>query len=137
MHKLIIFTIGICLSCSNFNFSKSCYENEIFSVVLTRRNNIIVKLEIKNKDTQFTKSYHTQLILVDGEIPEGSLQKDYNNPSEEILFYCDSAYCVNIKSINLVITLESINHTRMNLIIYESKVSDYKDGLYTLYKKQR
>ena len=50
------------------------------------------------------------------------------------LYRCDSTYYINNESINIAIALENITHKRLDLSIYGSKISDYKDGSYTLYR---
>lgn len=127
-----IFGLFLCASCSNLQISN--YENSMYTIILTRKSNTTIKIELKNKDTHFVKSYNAQLILVDGEVPEGSLRSDYNDPSIGDLYRCDSTYCINNKSINIAIALENITHKRLDLSIYGSKISDYKDGSYTLYR---
>lgn len=134
MCKLLTFIFGLflCVSCSNLQ--KSIYENSMYTIILTKKSNTTIKVKLKNKYTHFVKSYSAQLILVDGEVPEGSLRSDYNNPSMGDLYRCDSTYYINNKSINIAIAFENITHKRLDLSIYGSKISDYKDGSYTLYR---
>lgn len=129
---ILIFGLFLCASCSSRQ--KSNYENSMYAITLTKISNMTIKIELRSKDTHLAKSYSTQLILVDGEVPEGSLRSDYNNSSLEDLYRCDSSYCFNSESINISIALESITHKRLDLSIYGSKISDYKDGSYTLYR---
>ncbi len=134
MCKSLTFILGLflCASCSTLQISN--YENSMYAITLTKNSNRTIEIELKNKGSHFVKSYSAQLILVDGEVPEGSLRSDYNNPSTGDLYRCDSTYYINNESINISIALESITHKRLDLLIYGSKISDYKDGSYTLYR---
>lgn len=79
---ILIFGLFLCVSCSSRQ--KSNYENSMYAITLTKISNMTIKVELRSKDTHLAKSYSTQLILVDGEVPEGSLRSDYNNSSQKI-----------------------------------------------------
>lgn len=75
--------------------------------------------------------------MIDGEIPEGSLRSDYNSTDETVLYQCDSTYCIDTDSISIAFALEVLNHKRLDLLIYNSLLQDYKDENCTLLKQSK
>lgn len=82
-------------------------------------------------------AFTPSLIMIDGEIPEGSLRSDYNSTDETELYQCDSTYCIDTDSISIAFALEVLNHKRLDLLIYNSQLQDYKDENCTLLKQSK
>lgn len=113
------------------------YENKKYKITLKQKSNIIVGFIISNKETNSKLAFTPSLIMIDGEIPEGSLRSDYNSTDETELYQCDSTYCIDTDSISIAFALEVLNHKRLDLFIYNSQLQDYKDENCTLLKQSK
>ena len=107
------------------------YENKKYKITLKQKSNIIVGFIISNKETNSKLAFTPSLIMIDGEIPEGSLRSDYNSTDG------DSTYCIDTDSISIAFALEVLNHKRLDLLIYNSQLQDYKDENCTLLKQSK
>lgn len=117
------------------NFHTIKYENSIYAVTLTQQTDTRMNVELRNKATHLIKSYSAKLILIDGEVPEGSLRCDNNNPTRiEDYYNCDSTYSIDEESIRISFAQEYLTRKRLDFNIDESKIPDFKEGSYTLYK---
>lgn len=131
LYPLILFA---CLQNGQSNIS---YENKKYKITLKQKSNIIVGFIISNKETNSKLAFTPSLIMIDGEIPEGSLRSDYNSTDETELYKCDSTYCIDTDSISIAFALEVLNHKRLDLFIYNSQLQDYKDENCTLLKQSK
>lgn len=130
---IALFNVLLSCSCS----SRISYENKIYKITLKQKSNIIVGFIISNKETNSKLAFTPSLIMIDGEIPEGSLRSDYNSTDETVLYQCDSTYCIDTDSISIAFALEVLNHKRLDLLIYNSQLQDYKDENCTLLKQSK
>lgn len=148
LYKIIIITFLLLVTSCKSETKESVYENSFFKVILNDQCNKLVCIELINIKTSATFSAIPELVVYDDKIPvEGGLVNDYNRLIDnniesdiENLYSCDSVYSVFTDSINLVFGQESRtvrkNNTinrRFDLGIYNSKLSDFMDGNYTLY----
>ena len=131
LYPLILFA---CLQDGQSNIS---YENKKYKITLKQKSNIIVGFIISNKETNSKLAFTPSLIMIDGEIPEGSLRSDYNSTDETELYQCDSTYCIDTDSISIAFALEVLNHKRLDLLIDNSQLQDYKDENCTLLKQSK
>ena len=53
------------------------------------------------------------------------------------LYQCDSTYCIDTDSISIAFALEVLNHKRLDLLICNSQLQDYKDENCTLLKQSK
>lgn len=118
------------------------YENSNFRVILKEQCRKIVSMQLINLQTLSTYSAITDLIVYDDGIAvEGGIVVDYNtllnNDIEsckiENLYSCDSLYDIHTDSVVMVLGLERGTHRRLDLAIYKSGLSDFRNGNYTLY----
>ena len=130
---IALFNVLLSCSCS----SRISYENKKYKITLKQKSNIIVGFIISNKETNSKLAFTPSLIMIDGEIPEGSLRSDYNSTDETELYQCDSTYCIDTDSISIAFALEVLNHKRLDLYIYNSQLQDYKDENCTLLKQSK
>lgn len=134
----LIVLLNVLLSCScSSHISYENYENKIYKITLKQKSNIIVGFIISNKETNSKLAFTPSLVMIDGEIPEGSLRSDYNSTDETELYQCDSTYCLDTDSISIAFALEVLNHKRLDLFIYNSQLQDYKDENCTLLKQSK
>ena len=131
LYPLILFA---CLQDGQSNIS---YENKKYKITLKQKSNTIVGFIISNKETNSKLAFTPSLIMIDGEIPEGSLRSDYNSTDETELYQCDSTYCIDTDSISIAFALEVLNHKRLDLLIDNSQLQDYKDENCTLLKQSK
>lgn len=52
-------------------------------------------------------------------------------------FISDSTYCIDTDSISIAFALEVLNHKRLDLLICNSQLQDYKDENCTLLKQSK
>lgn len=144
--KKFFFLIGIVFfNCANkSNTDINVKRNNIFSndSIVCVNKNIKMVLYVENKSFSKFKLYDTEkqvilegkpeLITVDGQIPEGTNRVDYNNPSDYKGYECDSTYQYVNDKIKISFALEKKTKRRMDLTIYDSNHSAFKDGDYTL-----
>lgn len=135
-YLIALFSVLLSCSCSS-HISYENFENEIYKITLKQKSNIIVGFIISNKETNSKLAFTPSLVMIDGEIPEGSLRSDYNSTDETVLFQCDSTYCIDTDSISIAFALEVLNHERLDLSIYNSRLQDYKDEDCTLLKQPK
>lgn len=136
IYLIALFNVLLSCSCSS-RISYENYENEIYKITLKQKSNIIVGFIISNKKTNSKLAFTPSLVMIDGEIPEGSLRTDYNSTDEAVLYQCDSTYCIDTDSISIAFALEVLNHKRLDLSIYNSQLQDYKDKDCTLLKQPK
>ena len=136
LYLIALFNVLLSCSCSS-RISYENYENKRYKITLKQKSNIIVGFIISNKETNSKLAFTPSLIMIDGEIPEGSLRSDYNSTDETVLYQCDSAYCIDTDSISIAFALEVLNHKRLDLLIYNSLLQDYKDENCTLLKQSK
>ena len=117
IYLIALFNVLLSYSCSS-RISYENYENKKYKITLKQKSN-------------------PSLIMIDGEIPEGSLRSDYNSTDETMLYQCDSTYCIDTDSISIAFALEVLNHKRLDLLIYNSLLQDYKDENCTLLKQSK
>lgn len=87
---IALFNVLLSCSCSS-RISYENYENKKYKITLKQKSNIIVGFIISNKETNSKLAFTPSLIMIDGEIPEGSLRSDYNSTDETELYQCDSS----------------------------------------------
>jgi hypothetical protein len=145
MKKLIFLISIVFFNCANkSNIDTNIKNNSIStndSIVCVNKN-IKMVLFVENKSFSKFKLYNTEkqvilegkpeLITVDGQIPEGTNRIDYNNPSDYKGYECDSTYQYINDKIKIAFALEKKTKKRMDLTIYDSNHSVFKDGDYTL-----
>lgn len=136
IYLIALFNVLLSCSCSS-RISYENYENKKYKITLKQKSNIIVGFIISNKETNSKLAFTPSLIMIDGEIPEGSLRSDYNSTDETVLYQCDSTYCIDADSISIAFALEVLNHKRLDLLIYNSQLQDYKDENCTLLKQSK
>lgn len=136
IYLIALFNVLLSYSCSS-RISYENYENKKYKITLKQKSNIIVGFIISNKETNSKLTFTPSLIMIDGEIPEGSLRSDYNSTDETVLYQCDSTYCIDTDSISIAFALEVLNHKRLDLLIYNSQLQDYKDENCTLLKQSK
>ena len=78
IYLIALFNVLLSCSCSS-RISYENYENKIYKITLKQKSNIIVGFIISNKETNSKLAFTPSLIMIDGEIPEGSLRSDYNS----------------------------------------------------------
>ena len=127
---IALFNVLLSCSCSS-RISYENYENKKYKITLKQKSNIIVGFIISNKETNSKLAFTPSLIMIDGEIPEGSLRSDYNSTDETELYQCDSTYCIDTDSISIAF------HKRLDLLICNSQLQDYKDENCTLLKQSK
>ena len=109
---IALFNVLLSCSCSS-RISYENYENKKYKITLKQKS---------NKETNSKLAFTPSLIMIDGEIPEGSLRSDYNSTDETVLYQCDSTYCIDTDSISIAFALEVLNHKRLDLLIYNSQL---------------
>ncbi len=130
-----LFNVLLSSSCS-LGMSFENYENDTYRIMLRQKSDNMVDFIILNKDTQSKMVCTPALVIIDGDIPEGSLRVDHNR-LDECLYQCDSTYCINTDSISIAFALEVSNHKRLDLVIYNSRLQDFIDGDYTLVQQPK
>lgn len=124
---------------SNHNVLQNSYSQD----TLTYSNNIYkIKVHLKDKEINYFKLSKIsnseelqgtpELILINGEIPEGSLRQDYNNLNDYRGYKCDASYQYITKKIKIAFALEKNTKKRLDLIIYDSNNKNFANGNYTL-----
>lgn len=136
IYLIALFNVLLSYSCSS-RISYENYENKRYKITLKQKSNIIVSFIISNKETNSKLAFTPSLVMIDGEIPEGSLRSDYNSTDETVLYQCDSTYFIDTDSISIAFALEALNHKRLDLSIYNSRLQDYKDENCTLLKQPK
>jgi hypothetical protein len=145
MKKLILLASIVFFNCANKsnndtnikdntvtnNDSIVCVNKNI-KMVLFIENKSIAKFKLYNTDSQIKLEGKPELITIDGEIPEGTNRIDYNNPSDYRGYECDSTYQFINDKIKIAFALEKKTKKRLDLTIYDSSHSVFKDGDYTL-----
>lgn len=111
------------------------YANSVYKMTVYSKDKIIYGFKLYNINNSTELEGTPELILVDGEIPEGSLRQDHNNPNDYRGYKCDAAYQYIVEKIKIAFALEKDTHKRLDLVIYDSEVKHFKDGDYTLIRE--
>ncbi|WP_437918739.1 hypothetical protein [Sphingobacterium sp. LRF_L2] len=111
------------------------YLNNDYKMTIYSKDEVIYDFKLYNIKTSVKLNGTPELILVDGEIPEGSLREDHNNPNDYREYECDSAYQYAIEKIKVAFALEKGIKKRLDLVIYDSDYKDFINGGYTLVKQ--
>jgi len=129
-------TTGQSISKENSSQDSIDYVNNAYEMKIYLKDKTIYdfKLYSINNDSIVLKG-KPELILVDGEIPEGSLRQDHNNPNDYRGYECDATYQYISKKIKIAFALEKETYKRLDLVIYDSEVKQFIDGDYTLIRK--
>lgn len=112
------------------------FRNDMFSLVLLLQDDSIKVVKLKNRNNNKYIQGYPQLILVGGEIPEGTFREDLNNPNDIVGYECGPAYEVYTKDCQIVFALEKDTINRLDLLIYDSNNPCIPDGEYTLIKER-
>jgi len=113
------------------------YLNNDYKMTIYSRDEVIYDFKLYNIKTSVQLEGTPELILVDGEIPEGSLREDHNNPNDYSGYECDSTYQYIIEKIKVAFALEKGTKKRLDLVIYDSDYKDFINGDYTLVKQNK
>lgn len=111
------------------------YSNKLYKMVLFRTGGKVNRFKIYNlkNSTEFTG--WPELITIDGEVPEGTNRIDYNNPNDQMGYACDSTYHYSSNRFEVVFAVEKATKRRLDLILHNSKDTNFRDGDHTLIKK--
>jgi hypothetical protein len=145
MKKLIFLASIFFIACANkSNIEKNIKDstvtnndsiicvNKNIKMVLVVENKSIAKFKLYDIDSQIKLEGEPELITIDGEIPEGTNRIDYNNQSDYRGYECDSTYQFINDKIKISFALEKKTKKRLDLTIYGSSHSVFKNGDYTL-----
>ncbi|MFY1048250.1 hypothetical protein [Chryseobacterium sp. GP-SGM7] len=108
------------------------YLNNNFKIIIYSQNNMVEKFKLYKIEKKFIVEGKPELVIIDGEIPEGTNRIDYNNPDDYKGFTCDSTYQFISKNLKISFAIEKKTKKRMDLNIYDSHEKALKDGSYTL-----
>lgn len=108
------------------------YTNRKYKMVLFTENNAVKRFKLYNRKNNSELSGKSELIKINGEIPEGTNRIDYNNPSDIRGYAADSTYQYLSKNIKLAFAIEKTTKKRLDLSIYGSTLKNFNDGDHTL-----
>lgn len=112
------------------------YLNKDYKMTIYSNEEIIYDFKLYNLKTSVNLNGTPELILINGEIPEGSLREDHNNPNDYKGYECSGTYQYVIENIKIAFALEKTTKMRLDLVIYDSNYKDFINGDYTLIKQQ-
>lgn len=100
-------------------------------------NSIKFDLEVVNNSGNNKVSDFAQLVLLEDDngalyVPEGTPVIDERTNKE---YFCDSTYDYNNDKVSFSFSFEKGTKNRLSLVIYNSKISNFLNGEYTMYKK--
>ncbi|MCR5863174.1 hypothetical protein LRS05_14025 [Flavobacterium sp. J372] len=111
------------------------YLNNDYKMTIYSNEKAIYGFKLYNIHTSVKIEGTPEIILVEGEIPEGSLREDHNNPQDYKGYECSSAYQYIANEIKVVFALEKLTKDRLDLGIYNSFLNDFSNGDFTLVKQ--
>lgn len=136
MKRIVIISLcALCLlsSCKERPFQGALYyENGIFSFQLDKSDYLVYDFKLINKTTKEIIQGEANLLVIDGIVPECGLVEDYNNPSDVTIYQCDSTYTFENPFLYLSFAMEIRNRKRMDLEIWQSAITGFPVGGYTL-----
>ena len=106
--------------------------NDAFSMLLILQNESIVSMKIENRNNNGCIQEGAHIILVDGEIPEGTFREDHNITNDIVEYECGPAYEVYTNDYHIVFALEKDTLYRLDLLVYDSNNTCVPNGDYTL-----
>lgn len=129
-------TTGQSISCENKAQVCIVYTNKIYKIAVYLEDNTIYYFKLHNIiNDSIELNGKPELILVEGEIPEGSLRQDHNNPNDYRGYNCIATYQFITEKIKIAFALEKETYKRLDLVIYNSELEHYIDGDYTLIRE--
>ena len=122
-------------SCNEYAFHKTIYYEDVnFTLQLDKSGNSTCGFTLINKTSKEKIYGEASLIVIDEIVPECGLVEDYNDPGDIVGYQCDSTYSFSDSKINMSFALEIKNRERLDLEIWQSTMSGFPVGGYTLRK---
>lgn len=122
-------------SCNEHAFQKTIYYDDVnFTLQLDKSGKSTCSFILINKTSKEKIYGEASLIIIDDIVPECGLVEDYNNPDGVVGYQCDSTYSFSDSKINMSFALEIKNRKRLDLEIWQSTMSGFPVGGYTLWK---
>lgn len=142
-HYLLFLLLYVFVGC-NCNKPSNIKDKDYNDSITYLNTRYVVCINLKNDKPFCFKLYDNEkhslikgnatLITVCGEIPEGTLREDYNNPSDINGYLCEESYQYIDENIKIAFAMEKDSRNRLDLLIYDSKYKMFVDGNYTLYR---
>lgn len=108
------------------------YLNNDYKMTIYLNEKAICGFELYNIHTSVKIEGTPEIILVEGEIPDGSLREDHNNPQDYKGYECSEAYEYIANEIKIAFALEKVSKEKLDLVIYDSFLNDFSNGDFTL-----